>query len=356
MTNEINTPDLLLALVHKMQSAASNYLEPATYVRRRPGGTSRHDSEIEMPAYNHSESQVRIARQRRDAMFINDLIYMLDGPEQRAAEATHTRPAPAVTDQARIAAMTITNSTIQAHQIVSDVRSEKTDPLQPYVPHNVVLSALSAIQPEAPSELDTLRETNRLLHRRTQEAESNAYRDAGRWKRRSKRNQQMMNHAFEQSRRYRDVIGPLKIKIASLEFSIRTRSEVRDEALREAAQKIISDTENTLNGLSANAAEICERTILALIDQPAPAPQTVQEAVDVLIQTMRLSGNREEYYVRIACGGRTIETRRYTQGFKNRAEYEVDELRHVLLNEPKPDLLDPKYADPKPDTPPTEGE
>ena len=51
MTNEINTPDLLLALVHKMQSAASNYLEPATYVRRRPGGTSRHDSEIEMPAY-----------------------------------------------------------------------------------------------------------------------------------------------------------------------------------------------------------------------------------------------------------------------------------------------------------------
>lgn len=81
----------------------------------------------------------------------------------------------------------------------------------------------------------------------------------------------------------------------------------------------------------------------AIID--TPAPQTVQEAVEVSIQTMRLSDNREEYYVRIACGGRTIETRRYTQGFRNRAEYEVDELRHVLLNAPKPDLMDPKYAD-----------
>ena len=32
-----------------------------------------------------------------------------------------------------------------------------------------------------------LRETNRLLHRRTQEAESTAYRNAGRWKRKVER-------------------------------------------------------------------------------------------------------------------------------------------------------------------------
>lgn len=34
--------------------------------------------------------------------------------------------------------------------------------------------------------------------------------------------------------------------------------------------------------------------------------------------------------------------------FRNRAEYEVAELRHVLLGEPKPDLMDPKYSDVEP--------
>lgn len=155
MTNEINTPDLLLALVHKMQSAASNYLEPATYVRRRPGGTSRHDSEIEMPAYNHSESQVRIARQRRDAMFINDLIYMLDGPEQRAAEATHTRPAPAVTvsksDRERVArALWIVNQDEYTYDdAVAKEHVEQLDFI-----HELADAALSAIQPEAPKDVD----------------------------------------------------------------------------------------------------------------------------------------------------------------------------------------------------------
>lgn len=86
---------------------------------------------------------------------------------------------------------------------------------------------------------------------------------------------------------------------------------------------------------------------LALIDTPppAPTPTVAEDKITVSIQTMRLTDNREEYYVRIACGDRTIETRRYTQGYRNRAEYEVDELRHVLLNAPKPDLIDPKYDD-----------
>lgn len=70
------------------------------------------------------------------------------------------------------------------------------------------------------------------------------------------------------------------------------------------------------------------------------------DKIKVSVLTMVLSGNREEYYVQINCGGRTIETRRFSQGYRNRADYEADELRHVLLNDPKPDLLDPKYADP----------
>lgn len=67
--------------------------------------------------------------------------------------------------------------------------------------------------------------------------------------------------------------------------------------------------------------------------------------IDVRIDTMKLSGNRKEHFVRIQCGDRHLHTRKYTQGFYNRALYERDELRHVLLGEPKPDLLDSKYAD-----------
>jgi hypothetical protein len=68
--------------------------------------------------------------------------------------------------------------------------------------------------------------------------------------------------------------------------------------------------------------------------------------IDVTLCTMKLSGDREEYWPRITCDGRTFETRRYLPPFKNRAQYEVDMLRHVLLGEPKPRLSDDKYADP----------
>jgi hypothetical protein len=67
--------------------------------------------------------------------------------------------------------------------------------------------------------------------------------------------------------------------------------------------------------------------------------------MDVSILTMKLSGNRQEHFVRITCEGRTFDVRRYGGNYLNRAEYERDELRHVLLGEPKPDLMDPKYAD-----------
>ena len=67
--------------------------------------------------------------------------------------------------------------------------------------------------------------------------------------------------------------------------------------------------------------------------------------IDVSILTMKLSGDREEYYTRITCDGRTFDVRKYGQNFRNRAEYECAELRHVLLGEPKPDLMAPQYAD-----------
>ena len=72
---------------------------------------------------------------------------------------------------------------------------------------------------------------------------------------------------------------------------------------------------------------------------------------DVQILTMKLSGDREEHWVRIICDGKTFDVRNYGGDFRNRAEYEKAELRHVLLGEPKPDLMDPRYDDPADPTP-----
>jgi len=55
MNDTYKAPDLLLELVHKMQRQAVEYLQ---------GNQGRKD-------------------------FVSDIIYMLDGPEQRAAEAAH---------------------------------------------------------------------------------------------------------------------------------------------------------------------------------------------------------------------------------------------------------------------------
>lgn len=79
-----------------------------------------------------------------------------------------------------------------------------------------------------------------------------------------------------------------------------------------------------------------------MTDTPKKEPASI--SVDIL--TMKLSGNREEHWVRISCGGRNFETRKYEGHHYNRALYERDELRHVLLGHPKPDLMDDKYADP----------
>lgn len=78
-----------------------------------------------------------------------------------------------------------------------------------------------------------------------------------------------------------------------------------------------------------------------------PAPRHL----DVSIMPMKLSGGRVEYYTRISCNGRTYDVRRYPEEYLNRAEYERDELRHVLLGEDKPNLMDDKYSDKEPAAP-----
>lgn len=69
---------------------------------------------------------------------------------------------------------------------------------------------------------------------------------------------------------------------------------------------------------------------------------------DVSVVTMRLSDGREEYFVMIKKDGREVSTNRYRQPYYNRALYERDEIRHVLLGHDKPDLMSEKYADPTP--------
>ena len=68
--------------------------------------------------------------------------------------------------------------------------------------------------------------------------------------------------------------------------------------------------------------------------------------IDVYIISLAVSNkNRVEHFVRISCEDRSTETRMYPDDFYNRALYERDTLRHVLLGWPEPDILDDKYAD-----------
>lgn len=67
----------------------------------------------------------------------------------------------------------------------------------------------------------------------------------------------------------------------------------------------------------------------------------------VSVKTMKLSGNREEYYVCINCDGREITPHKFSGAYRNRAQYEVDSWKHVLLNEPEPDISSMKYRDSK---------
>lgn len=73
----------------------------------------------------------------------------------------------------------------------------------------------------------------------------------------------------------------------------------------------------------------------------------MNDEITVEILQMKLSGNRTEHWVRIQRAERTFDTRVYAGKHYNRALYERDELRHVLLGTPKPNIRDVCYADPE---------
>lgn len=81
--------DALLEHFTRMMEAAANYVEPTTYVARHPNvdalGACKYNTEFPEPEESHAEEAKQAIRQRRDQAFIRDMIYMLDGPEQRAA-------------------------------------------------------------------------------------------------------------------------------------------------------------------------------------------------------------------------------------------------------------------------------
>ena len=72
-----------------MMEAAANYVEPTTYIARHPNLSTIGDClwvrEFPEPDQHQSVTGKCETRNRRDQAFIRDMIYMLDGPEQRAA-------------------------------------------------------------------------------------------------------------------------------------------------------------------------------------------------------------------------------------------------------------------------------
>jgi Restriction alleviation protein Lar len=78
-----------LAHLKRMIAAAANYVEPTTYIARHPDtgrlGDCQWVREFPEPDNHQSAEGKAATRQRRDQAFIRDMLYMLDGPEQRAA-------------------------------------------------------------------------------------------------------------------------------------------------------------------------------------------------------------------------------------------------------------------------------
>ena len=111
------------------------------------------------------------------------------------------------------------------------------------------------------------------------------------------------------------------------------------------AVEVVANAIGRIVGQSDTDEEFASQIINALISQ---GYMQDWQPIDICIKTMKLSGNREEYYVCIAKEGRELSTRRYTQNFYNRALCEMHELRHVILGEEEPDLLNPIYADKEP--------
>lgn len=99
MTERASETSALLAHFRAMQEACANYLEPTTYLARHPDldhvGDCPWVREFSMPHPHASERGAAETNARRDKAFIRDMIYMLDGPEQRDAEAALALATPA---------------------------------------------------------------------------------------------------------------------------------------------------------------------------------------------------------------------------------------------------------------------
>jgi len=90
-----NVPVLLEAHFKRMQEACANYLEPTTYIARHPvGELCKWNTEFPEPDKHQSIDGALATTRRRDQAFISGMIYMMDGPEQRAAIAQATGGEP----------------------------------------------------------------------------------------------------------------------------------------------------------------------------------------------------------------------------------------------------------------------
>jgi hypothetical protein len=92
-------------LFRAMQEACANYIEPTTYIARFPAESTLRATEFAEPHPLNSDVQKRVMKERRDTAFINDIIRMLDGPEQREAEAFASPPVDSDTLKALQAAL-----------------------------------------------------------------------------------------------------------------------------------------------------------------------------------------------------------------------------------------------------------
>lgn len=128
-----------------------------------------------------------------------------------------------------------------------------------------------------------------------------------------------------------------------------TRSEMEEVVAkeREACADLCEERAEVLDDMGIET-ECCVATAKNCADdiRARAEQQDDKSGLDVTIPVMKLTGNREEYYVMISCGGRDVAVGNYPQGYMNRALYQHDMLRHVIFNEPRPRLADEKYSDP----------
>lgn len=139
------------ALFEKMQKAAASYIEPTTYTARHPHGEKNAwNTEFPEPEEHDSPQNASQKKKRRDEAFISDIIYMLDGPEQRQAQAqtiggedVRERVNEAVTQAYRVG--------VTAEDLTAKQASDRLDTIT-----HAILTALEPA-PQADEELTTLR-------------------------------------------------------------------------------------------------------------------------------------------------------------------------------------------------------